>query len=186
MSYVFRAIPSSLIYCFFLLMIVAPSAQSLGEEGLSSYALGAGDRVRIAVYGEEELTLETQLSDAGTISYPFLGEIRLLGLTVGELERTVSRGLADGYLINPRVSVTILEYRKFFINGEVRQPGGFPYQPGLTVFKAISLAQGFTERASKRNIYIISDDDTTRRPRKAQMDSLVRPGDVITVRQSFF
>jgi len=169
---------------FFVQLAVGMNA--FASEGFSEYTLGSGDHIRIQVYGESDLTVEAQLSDAGTISYPFLGELRLLGLTVGQLQKKVSDGLLGDYLIDPKVSVTILEYRQFYINGEVKNPGGFPFKPGLTVRKAVSLAQGFTERAARGNIFIISDNQTLAVPRKVGLNEPVKPGDIITIEQSFF
>ena len=167
-----------------LMLAVQPSLAS--NSGLSEYTLGAGDHVRIQVYGEPDLTVESRLSDAGTISYPFLGEIRLLGLTVSQLQEVIMNGLKDGYLINPRVNVSILEYRKFFINGEVRDPGGFSFQPGLTVRKAASLAGGYTKRANLRKIYIIAESDPEQKKKQVDQRTLVKPGDIIIVEESFF
>jgi protein involved in polysaccharide export with SLBB domain len=110
---------------------------------LSVYKLAAGDVITIRVFGEDDLSREKiRLSDAGTIPYPVLGEVKALGLTIGDIERTITKGLDGRYLINPRVSVTIEEYRPFYINGMVERPGGYPFQPGLTVLKAASLAGG--------------------------------------------
>ncbi|WP_439134700.1 polysaccharide biosynthesis/export family protein [Pseudomaricurvus sp.] len=162
------------------------SAGGLAQGGLSEYTLGSGDVIRIQVYGESDLTMETQLSDTGTLSYPFLGELHLRGMTVGQLQKTIIKGLAGDYLLDPKVSVTILQYRQFYISGEVERPGGFPFQPGLTIRKAVSLAEGFTERASKSNIFVISDNDDSHTPRQVQLNSPVKPGDSITVEQSFF
>lgn len=174
-----------LIVCLSVLSFgLSPATAS--ESGLSEYTLGSGDQIKIQVYGEEDLTVEVRLSDAGTLSFPFLGELNVLGLTVGRLQSLIDVGLRGDYLIDPKVSVTILEYRQFFINGEVKKPGGFSFQPGLTVRKAVSLAGGFTERASKKNIYIISDDDHTNTPRNVSQGEPLKPGDIITVEQSFF
>ena len=95
---------------------------------LSSYRLGAGDVVTIRVFGEEDLSKEKiKLTDAGTVPYPVLGEIRVLGMTVGDLERMITDGLRGRYLVNPRVSVQIEEYRPYYINGMVDKPGGYPF-----------------------------------------------------------
>ena len=96
------------------------------SKGLSDYPLGSGDLLSIQVFGEEDLSLEVRLSDAGTVSYPFLGELKVTGLSISELGELVRSKLADGYLVNPSVNVTVLEYRQFFINGEVEKPGRLP------------------------------------------------------------
>lgn len=152
----------------------------------SDYKLGPGDRLSITVFNEKELSLEAKLTDAGTLSYPLLGEIRAQGMTIGKLQDYLTEQLRSGYLVNPQVYVTILEYRQFFVNGEVNKPGGFAYQPGLTVRKAISLAGGFTPRASYTKIFIIHEDDPMGQARPASLDTLLRPGDILTIEQSFF
>ena len=115
-----------------------------------------------------------------------LGEIQVRGKTVGELEKFLTDGLRGRYLVNPRVAVTIDEYRPFFINGQVGNNGSFPYQPGLTVRKAVSIAGGFKERASLSKIFIVRDGDTTNTPVKVDLNAPVYPGDIITVEESFF
>jgi polysaccharide export outer membrane protein len=152
----------------------------------SDYKLGPGDRLMVTVFNEKDLTVDTRLSDAGTLSFPLLGEIRAQGMTIGMLQDTLTTQLRDGYLVNPQVYVSILEYRQFFVNGEVNKPGGLPYQPGLTARKAIALAGGFAPRASQTKIFIIRDNDPYGRPQAASLDTLIRPGDILTVEQSFF
>jgi len=153
----------------------------------STYRLGSGDVISINVFGEEDLSFkELRLTDAGTLSFPFLGEVRANGRTAAEVEQIIVNGLKGDYLIDPKVSVSILEYREFFVNGEVKNPGGYPYKPGLTMRKAVALAGGLTERASENKMFVIRDEDTSRTPRKANMDSQINPGDIITIEQSFF
>ena len=116
-----------------------------------------------------------------------LGEIRLKGLTTGELEQKITSGLlAADYLKNPKVTVGIDEYRPFFINGEVSRPGGYPYVPGLTVLKAVSLAGGFKDRASKRNIFVVRDGTANEERKKVELDTPIYPGDILTIEESFF
>ena len=156
-------------------------------ESISNYRLGAGDVITVQVLGEEDLKREKiRLSDAATISYPILGEIKLFGKTIAELETLIRDGLKGRYLVNPQVTVTINEYRNFFINGQVEKVGGIPYIPGLTVRKAVSLAGGFKERASKDKIFLIREDDKTQTPRRVDLNATVNPGDIITVEESFF
>jgi polysaccharide export outer membrane protein len=157
------------------------------EGGLSSYTLGAGDVISIRVLGEEEFTKEQiRLTDAGTIFYPAVGEIRINGTTLGELEQIITRGLRGRILVDPRVSVEINEYRPFFITGMVKSPGSFPFQPGLTVRKAASLAGGFQERASLKKIFVIRERDAAQKSERVELETPIGPGDLITVEESFF
>ena len=154
---------------------------------LSIYKLGVGDVISVQVIGEDDLKREKiRLSDAGTLSFPYLGEIRVRGLTVGALEEFITKGLKGRYLLNPQVTVTIHEYRNFFVNGQVDKPGGYPFVPGLTVRKAISMAGGFKERASKEKINVIREDDVKGMPQRVPLEAPVQPGDIITVEESFF
>ena len=165
-------------------------AQALAQthtSQLSTYKLGSGDMITIRVLGEDDLKREKiRLSDAGTVSFPVLGEIRVKGMTVGALEQFITQGLKGRYLLDPQVTVSIDEYRNFFVNGEVEKPGGYPFSPGLTVRKAISVAGGFKERASREKVAIIRDDDPAHATSKVDMNATVYPGDIITVEQSFF
>lgn len=172
----------------FLSCLFAPATLAqTGDPSISNYRLGSGDVITIQVLGEDDLKRERiRLSDAATISYPILGEIRLAGKTVAELERIVTEGLRGRYLVNPQVTVTIIEYRKFFINGQVRDPGGYPYFPGLSVIKAISIAGGFKERAAQDKVFIVRESDAEHKRVLVDLNVLVYPGDVITVDESFF
>ncbi|MFQ3200692.1 MAG: protein involved in polysaccharide export with SLBB domain [Zhongshania sp.] len=153
----------------------------------SIYRLGAGDLLSVQVFGEPDLSFaEIRLTDAGTFSYPFLGEVRANGLTSAEVEETIKVSLLGDYLINPKVTVRILEYRPFFVNGEVKKPGGYPFTPGLTLRKVIAIAGGFTDRASRSKFYIIRDNDSKRKPVRSSLDSNIYPGDIVTVDDSFF
>ncbi len=165
----------------YLLFICTVSAMQTDYK----YTLSTGDRIRIIVYGEKDLTLETTLDDDGIISYPFLGDIKVKNLSLGELENTIREGLKDGYLRNPNVNVSIIKYRPFYINGEVKKPGSYPFTPGLTIQQAVSIAGGFTERASEDKIYVIHKDGNNQRV-QVNKDTLVRPDDSITVDESFF
>ena len=128
----------------------------------------------------------SDLNDAGSFSYPFLGELMAKGLTVSQLQQLIDDGLRGPYLVDPKVSVTIVEYRRFFVNGEVKSPGGFPFEPGMTLRKAISLAGGFTDRASRSKFTVLSDTDEAGEPIQAELNTSIRPGDIITVEESFF
>jgi polysaccharide export outer membrane protein len=154
------------------------------EEG---YKLNSGDAIRIYVYGEPDLTFDRLLvGQNGRISFPFLGELKVVGKTSAQLQQDLIDGLKPDYLIDPRISVSIVKYRPFFVNGEVKSPGGLEFQPGLTLRKAISLAGGFTERANKKEFLLIADNDPSGEERKVGLDYRIQPGDIITVRDTFF
>jgi len=157
-----------------------------GNLSMSQYQLGSGDKINISVFGESDLSIEVRLPDVGTINYPFLGEVKLVGLTAAEVEQLIYTGLKGDYLINPSVSVTITEYRPFFIDGEVKRPGGYPYQPGLTVNKAAALAGGYTDRASRDNVIIVREHDGTTNEIDVNVSDMIQPGDIITIKQRFF
>ena len=152
------------------------STPLLFNNNVSDYRLGAGDK----------LGMEVRLSDAGSFLYPFLGEVLAKNKTISDVQALLTRQLKEGYLVDPKVYVNILEYRPFFVNGEVGKPGGFPYQPGLTIRKAISLAGGLTPRASVTKIYVIHENDPTGMPRLTLLNAVLLPGDIVTVDQSFF
>ncbi len=157
------------------------------SDALSTYRLNSGDVISIRVFGEDDFNREKiRLTDAGTVSFPVLGEIPMLGRTVGEIEKLVTDRLKGRYLVNPRVSVWIDEYRSYFVNGMVEKPGAYPFQPGLNVRKAVSIAGGFKERASVNKIFIVRDKDAAHHPAKVDLNADIGPGDIITVEESFF
>lgn len=157
------------------------------QASAEGYLLNTGDSIRVHVYGEDDLSFDSLLvGHNGVISYPFLGDIEVAGKTVSQVQEALVSGLKPDYLIDPRISVSVVKYRPFFVNGEVRQPGGLDFQPGLTLRKAVSLAGGFTERANKKEMLVIADSASDREEIKVGLDYRVRPGDIITVQQSFF
>jgi polysaccharide biosynthesis/export protein VpsN len=156
-------------------------------QGNSEYKLASGDVISINVFGEDDLSFKKlRLTDAGTFSYPFIGEVQAKGKTAAEIEQLLIDKLKGDYLVNPRVSVSVLTYRQFFISGEVKTPGGYPFQPGLTLRRAIALAGGFTERASETKITIVHDQGSGTAQEKVGLDTPLMPGDNVTVPEGFF
>jgi polysaccharide biosynthesis/export protein VpsN len=152
----------------------------------AAYRLGPGDQIIITVFGEDDLSMNFRLNDTGKLNYPFLGELTVKGLTVAELEQLITLGLKGPYLVNPDVTVSIGEYRPIFVHGEVKKPGSFTFQPGMTLEQAIAMAGGFTDRANRKKIDRIRGDDPGASPGRIELSTPVFPGDVITVNQSFF
>ena len=178
-------VPIIRIFALAWLLLLSAAAQS--QPSLSGYKLGSGDVITIRVLGEDDLRRDKErVSDAGTISFPILGEVRVKGLTVGDVDDLITNGLKGRYLVDPQVTVVLDEYRNFFVNGYVEKPGGYPFVPGLTVRKAITIAGGLRERAARDKLNIIRDDDPTQTPKKVDLNTAVYPGDILTVEESFF
>ena len=165
-----------------ILTVFAPMVSA--QPPVSNYTFNTGDRIAIEVFDEPELSVQALVDDSGALSYPLLGAVQVAGLTVRQLEANLTEGLRGRFLINPRVSVAILEYRPFFVRGEVAKPGNYAFTPGLTVQKAVSIAGGFTDRASRTKFFITSDNDGERR--SVAINDRVAPGDIIEIEESFF
>ncbi|HEY8618280.1 MAG TPA: polysaccharide biosynthesis/export family protein [Phenylobacterium sp.] len=150
------------------------------------YRLGAGDKIRVITFGEEDLTGEFQVGGAGKVSLPLLGELEASGLTAREFQGRVEAALKQGYLKDPRVSVEVLNYRPFYILGEVTKPGEYPYTNGLTVLNAVATANGFTYRANKSRVFIKRADGEKEEAFPLTSTTKVAPGDTIRIGERFF
>ncbi|TMP70795.1 capsular biosynthesis protein [Pseudoalteromonas sp. S1609] len=150
-----------------------------------NYILGAGDKIEIKVFGQPDLDVTSLLGNSGEINYPFLGKVKLVGLSVSQVEQTIISGLQPDYLVNPNVYAQVVEYRPFYIHGEVKKPGGYPYQPAMTVNQAIALAGGLTERASVDKIFIFKEQ-TKQQQQKGSLNSQIAAGDTIKIEQRLF
>jgi polysaccharide export outer membrane protein len=150
------------------------------------YLLGPGDKVRIVVYNEPSLTGEFMVSSTGTLSLPLIGDVNAAGKSANDVAADVQKALANGYMRSPQVSGEVTLYRPFFILGEVKTPGQFPYASGLTVFNAIATAQGFTPRAQHNVVYIRAAGETEEQAYKLTPDLRVRPGDTLRIGERYF
>jgi len=150
------------------------------------YHLGAGDKLRIIVFGEESLSGEFFVSGGGKIAFPLIGDIDAAGVTIPDLQREIQTKLADGYLKEPRVSAEVLNYRPFYILGEVMKPGEYPYTNGLTVLNAVATAEGFTYRADTRKVFIKRATSLGEHEFPLTTATPVEPGDTIRIGERFF
>ena len=166
----------------------APPLPSLDEQSVdvdAVYKLGSDDQVRVTVFRHEDLSGEFRVDGEGYFSLPLVGEIQAGGKTVRDLETDIVNAFQEGgYLINPRVAIEVLNYRPFYIVGEVNNQGGFPYVNGMTVETAVGLAGGYTYRANQSAFTL------RRGGSKGQKFSIgpttqVLPGDHITVHERF-
>lgn len=152
----------------------------------SAYQLGSGDKLRVTVFGDEDLSGEFDLDGAGNFSMPLIGKVVAGGLTLDQAEDEVERLLLDGYLVNPRVSIEVLNYRPFYILGEVNSPGSYAYVSGMTVLNAVALAGGYTYRAREENVRITRASDPEKQEVPVSITEVVLPGDIIRVPERHF
>ncbi len=169
---------------FFATMTFAAHGNQAFGQKISDYVLGSGDRVRIVVFGQDDLSGEFKIDGTGNISLPLIQGVKAAGLTLRQLEQTITNKLKPDFLKNPRVNVEVLNYRPFYIIGQVKSPGSYPYVAGMTVVNAIALAGGYTYRARERKVLITRARDGKQRP--ANHSTQVLPGDVIEVPERFF
>lgn len=165
---------------------LAPSYAIDGKSALHRiYRLGIGDKIKITVFGEENLSGQVEVNAAGRVSLPLAGEIPAKGLSVPEFRDAVARRLADGYLKRPNVTVEILNYRPIYVHGEVKNGGEFQYKPGLMLRDAVAMAGGFTYRADKSFAVVVRDGEPEVSLPMAS-DVSVLPGDNVRITERFF
>ncbi|MBX9663148.1 polysaccharide biosynthesis/export family protein [Novosphingobium sp.] len=155
--------------------------------GLESYHLGAGDRVRVTVFNEPTLTGEYNITPGGALAFPLIGVVAAGGRTIDAVQQELTAKLAEGYVNDPRVSVEVLNYRPFYILGEVNRPGEYSYASGMTVEQAIARAGGFTYRANEKTVFLrrqTGKAESAVSLRSAQV--AVLPGDTIRIGERYF
>ena len=147
--------------------------------------LQGGDQLKIVVFGEDALSGNYEISPAGTITLPLVGAVTAAGRTSAEVEQALTSA-AGKFLKEPKISVSVIAYRPFYIFGEVQTPGRYPYTAGMNVLTAVATAGGFTYRASKESALIRHPGDSTWQEYSLAAPILVQPGDLIRVPERYF
>jgi len=163
-----------------------PAMQQTYQPAAAVYRLGSGDNLRVTVFGEDSITGDYKVEGTGMISLPLIGNVMAGGLTVQELQDSIAQHLSQGFLLNPRVSVQVMNYRPFFILGEVNRPNQYAYVEGMKVINAVAMAGGFSYRADEDSMKIIRAADPTRSKQPAEPNTYVLPGDTIEVQERLF
>jgi polysaccharide export outer membrane protein len=153
---------------------------------VNDYRLGPGDKVRVTVYDETDLSGEFQVDDTGFVRLPLIGPVKALARTAHQLEGDVSTALLDGYLKNPRVNVEIITYRPFYIIGQVNRPGQYAYTSNMSALDAIGVAGGFTDHAVESTVHIRHQGEVKEYDLALDETVRIRPGDVVRVDQTVF
>ena len=161
--------------------------QPLPDEANAAYNLGPGDEVRVITVGEDQLSGDFHVGDSGNIALPMLGPVKAAGLTPSQLSDEIATEAKTRSILNdPSVSVEVTNYRPIFVLGEVSKPGQYPYQPGMTVLTAVSVAGGFTYRAVEDYASVVRTNGKTSEEGKVKRDSFLKPGDVLTIYERHF
>ncbi len=150
------------------------------------YTFDAGDRLRVTVFGETDLTNTYSVDKSGHVAFPLIGAIAARGRTPQELEGAIAAKLRAGFLKNPDVSVEVDRYRPFFIMGEVGQAGQYAYVPGMTVQNAIAIAGGFSPRALQENADITRQVNGQVMNGRVPLSDPILSGDTIYIRERLF
>ncbi len=176
---------------FFLLFAAGSLAQNPGEPKASDsvgveYYLGAGDKLKVTVFGQPDISGEFDIDGAGYISLPLLGQVKAADHTARDLQTQIEHELDAKFIIDPRVSIEVRNFRPFFILGQVTKPGSYPYQSGIDIRQAIAIGGGFTRRAQTDVVTLIRRTGAGKTRYDATLDVPVLPGDTIEVERRLF
>jgi polysaccharide export outer membrane protein len=150
------------------------------------YQLASGDRLRVIVFGQDNLSNSFSVDGAGNVSMPLIGLVKAQGLTTEDLERAVEARLRNGFLREPKVSIEVEAFRPFFVLGEVTTAGQYPFINGMTVQNAVAVAGGYTPRGFQGDVDITRIVNGRTATFAAPLNFPVRPGDTVSVRERFF
>lgn len=166
----------------------APSAPPPAADAATAteYVLGTGDKLRLTVFNEPTLSGEFEVNSGGFISVPLIGNIKAQGETAHGLETAITQKLAGGYMRDPRVNIEVLQYRPFYIIGEVAKPGEYPYRNGMNIMSAVAVAGGFTYRANDTTVTIRRAGQTQDYSYPVTTTTMVLPGDIVRVGERLF
>jgi protein involved in polysaccharide export with SLBB domain len=171
---------SALVLLTFLAALC--SGMSAFAQGGLEYRLGIGDKVKVVVFGQPDLTGEAEIDASGKIVVGLIGEVAAASRTLADVQGEIRARLDKDYLVDPKVSVQIVAYRPITMLGQVKSPGRYPYSAGLTVRQAVALAGGYDKRASTSSALVFREG----RELEIEIDAPVRPGDTIEIQRRFF
>lgn len=166
-----------------VLTLLTPSFAATENAGSTAYTLGTGDKLKITVFGEDGLTGEYEIDGDGLISMALVGEVEARGMTLRAFNKALTAKIGQ-YVKSPRVSAEVINYRPFYIIGEVKTPGQYPYVNGMTVINGVAIAGGYTYRANENEVIVQRAGEEIYVPADASWQ--VMPGDTIIVRERFF
>ena len=183
------------LLCLSLITAMSVSACSSLQQGVrtteipneqNDYVLGTGDVLRITVFGQENLSGEYKVEPSGAIAFPLIQQVNAAGYTAREVEADITDRLDPEYIISPRVSIEVLNYRNMYILGEVQQPGKYEFVPNMTVLQAVALAGGYTYRADENGAEVTRHVKGALKTFTVDEVTMLKPGDTIVVKRRWF
>ncbi|MCP4010823.1 MAG: polysaccharide export protein [Proteobacteria bacterium] len=157
-----------------------------GDTSQANYRLGAGDKLSISVFNQADLSGEYTINGSGRFVMPYIDGLQASGLTIPELTGVIVSKLKPDYLLNPRVSIEVLNFRPYYIIGEISSKGSYPFVEGITYLNAVAIAGGFSYRARKKYVMVKRKDNPEGEEVKLELNDFVRPGDIIRVTERLF
>jgi polysaccharide export outer membrane protein len=167
-------------------LLHAQDSPAVDADSVSGYQLGPRDRISVTVFNHPDLSGEYVLDGDGRFSMPLIGVVDAGGKTPVELEEVLVNRFRPDYLVNPRISIEVRNYRPYYLIGEVQSTGSFPYVAGITYLTAIAMAGGYSYRAKKDVVYVIRGNDPEQEEIKLDANEKVQPGDIIRVAERLF
>ncbi|MEZ5839899.1 MAG: polysaccharide biosynthesis/export family protein [Hyphomicrobiales bacterium] len=156
------------------------------ESMTAPYRLDSGDKLRVTVFGQKELSNTFAVDSSGYIAMPLIGGVAARNLTTQELEAAIAGQLRTNYVRDPDVTVEVATYRPFFIMGEVKNAGQYPYVAGMTMQMAIAIAGGYSARANKREVLVTRMFNGEVVHGTVPITFPLRPGDTLYIRERYF
>lgn len=156
-----------------------PAQEVAGE---AAYKLAPGDKLRITVFGADDLSGDFNVNDGGFVDLPLIGGVKATGLSARQLSSAIERRLAEGYMRDPKVAVQASAYRPIYIFGEVTRPGEYPYSSNMSVLNAVALGGGYSYRANQNFVVVTREG----RDYRADVTARLQPEDVVRVPERYF
>jgi polysaccharide export outer membrane protein len=150
------------------------------------YVLGEGDKLKLTVFGEPDLSGDFTIDGSGYVRLPLVGEVHAAGYTSQQLEGVIANAMSGGYLKSPRVAVEVSTYRPFYIIGAVGRPGQYPYVEHMNALNAVALAGGFLPSAVESVVFIRREGSNTEEEVPVDRTTPIYPGDVVKVHTTVF
>lgn len=188
------------VFCLVSSLILSAFSLTLKAQEIIKYTVGINDVLSISILQPDKFAIEVTVSPDGSISFPYIGNVQVKGLTLTEIQNQIQTQLADGYMKYPVVLVSLLQSRsrKFFVYGEVIRPGTYAIEENTTVLRAISMSGGFSKFGSSSRVKILRAKkdkpgyETIKVNIKAVMngdseaDILLQPEDIVVVSEGVF